>query len=78
MDQSRKNKVEAIINDVILNEEAQKEWNDSVDRDFLAAVETFAKRYNQELPRIQWLRTGVMLGAVYEKWKQRQNKGGET
>jgi len=73
MDQCRKNKVEAIINDVILNEEAQKEWNDSVDHDFLAAVETFAKRYNQELPRIQWLRTGVMLGAVYEIWKQRQN-----
>ena len=78
MEQPRKNKVKAIINDVILNEEAQKEWNDNVDRDFLAAVETFAKRYDLTLPPIQLLRTGVMLGAVYEKWRQRQNKGGET
>lgn len=76
MEQSRKNKVKAIIQDVILNEEAQKEWNDNVDRDFLAAVETFAKRYDLTLPPIQWLRTGVMLGAVYEKWKQRQSEGG--
>ena len=78
MEQPRKNKIKAIINDVILNEKAQKEWEDNVDRDFLAAVETFAKRYNQELPQIQWLRTGVMLGAVYEIWKQHQNEGGET
>jgi len=71
------NKVEAIINEVILNEKAQEEWTDNVDRDFLAAIEVFGKRYDQELPMIQWLRTGVMLGAVYEIWKQKQKKGGE-
>ncbi len=75
MEQPRKNKVKAIINDVLLNEEAQKEWNDNVDHDFLAAIEVFGKRYDQELPMLQWLRTGVMLGAVYEIWKQKQNEG---
>jgi len=74
--QPRKNKVEAIINEVILNEKAQEEWNDNVDRDFLAAIEAFGKRYDQELSLIQWMRTGVMLGAVYEIWKQKQ--GGES
>lgn len=72
MDKTKKNKVEAIIREVMLNDEAQQDWNDTVDRDFLAAVEVFAKRYNQELPKIQWLRTGVMLGAVYEIWRQKQ------
>ena len=73
--QPRKKKVEAIINEVILNEKAQEEWNDNVDRDFLAAIEAFAKRYDRGLSMIQWLRTGVMLGAVYEKWKQEQQRG---
>lgn len=74
MEQSRRNKVKAIINDVLLNEEAQKEWTDNVDRDFLAAVETFAKRYDLTLPPLQLLRTGIMFGAVYEQWRQ-QNRG---
>ena len=75
MEQPRKDKVEAIINEVILNEKAQEEWNDNVDRDFLAAIEAFGKRYDQELPLLQWMRTGVMLGAVYEIWKQKQQRG---
>lgn len=75
MEQPRKNKVEAIINEVILNEKAQEEWTDNVDRDFLAAIEAFGKRYDQELPKLQWMRTGVMLGAVYEIWKQKQQRG---
>lgn len=77
MEHARKTKVTAIIKDVILDEKAQKDWTDNVDPDFLAAVEVFAKRYDQGCPKIQWLRTGVMLGAVYEIWKQ-QTKGGAT
>ena len=67
--------VKALINEVLLNDKAQEEWTNNVDRDFLAAIEVFAKRYDQALSKLQWLRTGVMLGAVYEIWKQKQQRG---
>ena len=76
MEQQHKDKIKAMLQDVFFNENAQKEWTDTVDRDFLAAMEVFAKRYDKNLSKMQWMRTGVMLGAVYEIWKKRQSEGG--
>jgi hypothetical protein len=67
-------KLKKIFDEVLLNEQAQEKWNAHVDPDFIACVETMAKRYDQRLSRQQWLRTGVMLGAVYEQWRQRQGE----
>jgi hypothetical protein len=71
-----KEKVEKIVKEVILNYEAQEEWNKDVDPDFLTAMETFIKRYSedQSISREQLFRTGVMLGAVYERWRVENRK----
>jgi hypothetical protein len=67
-------KVEKLVKEVILNEKAQEEWIKNVDRDFLTAMETVIKRYTEDpsKDKSQILRTGVMLGAVYERWRQKQ------
>ena len=68
-------KLKRLFDEVLLNYDAQQKWSENVDPDFIACVETMTKRYDQELPKEQWMRTGIMLGAVYEQWRQ-QNKGG--
>jgi hypothetical protein len=67
-----KEKVERLVKEVILNYGAQEEWNKDVDPDFLAAMETVIKRYSEDpgISREQLFRTGVMLGAVYERWRE--------
>jgi hypothetical protein len=70
--QAHHQKLKKIFDEVLLNYEAQQKWEESVDPDFIACVETMTKRYNQNLSKEQWLRTGVMLGAVYEQWRQQQ------
>jgi len=69
-----KEKVEKLVKEVILNDKAQEEWIKNVDRDFLTAMETVIKRYTEDpsKDRSQIFRTGVMLGAVYERWRQKQ------
>ena len=68
-----KEKVEKLVKEVILNDKAQEEWIKNVDPDFLTAMETFIKKYTQDQSksREQLLRTGIMLGAVYERWRQK-------
>ena len=69
-----RSKVEKLVKDVILNDKSQEEWIKNVDPDFLTAMETVIKRYteDQSISREQLFRTGVMLGAVYERWRQKQ------
>jgi len=69
-----KSKVEKLVREVILNDKAQEEWIKNVDRDFLTAMETVIKRYTEDpsKDKAQIFRTGVMLGAVYERWRQKQ------
>ena len=69
-----KGKIEKLVKEVILNDKAQEEWIKNVDPDFLTAMETVIKRYteDQSISREQLFRTGVMLGAIYERWKQKQ------
>ena len=70
-DKAKHDKLKKLFQEVLLNYRAQEEWNKNVDPDFLECVEAMAKKYDQQLPKEQWLRTGVMLGAVYEQWRQR-------
>jgi len=69
-----KERVEKLIKEVILNDKAQEEWIKNVDPDFLTAMETVIKRYTEDpgKDKAQIFRTGVMLGAVYERWRQKQ------
>jgi len=69
-----KSKVEKLVKEVILNDKAQEEWIKNVDPDFLTAMETVIKRYTEDpsKDKAQIFRTGVMLGAVYERWRQKQ------
>ena len=73
-DQVKHDKLKKLFCEVLLNYQAQEEWQKKVDPDFLECVDAMIKKYDQELPKEQCLRTGVMLGAVYEQWRQR-NKG---
>jgi hypothetical protein len=67
-----RSKIEKLVKEVILNDKAQQEWIKNIDPDFLTAMETVIKRYTQDQSksREQLFRTGVMLGAVYERWRQ--------
>jgi hypothetical protein len=64
-------KLQAIFTEVLFNEEAQNKWLADADPDFMDCLEVLMKKYDQTLPREQWLRTGVMFGAVYEQWRQK-------
>ena len=70
-EEQRRKKLVALLNEVFLNYLAQKEWTDNVDPDFMACAETFIKRYDPQLAKEQWMRTGIMLGAIYEQWRQK-------
>lgn len=67
-----KEKIEKLVKEVILNDKAQQEWVKNADPDFLTAMETVIKRYTQDpsKDKAQIFRTGVMLGAVYERWRR--------
>ena len=67
-----KPKIEKLVREVILNNKAQEEWLKNVDPDFLTAMETVIKRYTEDPSKnkAQIFRTGLMLGAVYERWRQ--------
>ncbi len=69
---NRKGKIETLIREVILNDETQQEWIDGADPDFLNALEFFIKRYDTGKSRNEWFRIGVIIGGVYERWKQKQ------
>ena len=71
IDQAKRDKLKKIFNEVLLNQEAQEKWLEQVDPAFLECLETIVRLYNPQTPKEQWLRTGVMLGAVYEQWRQR-------
>ena len=77
IDQAKHDKLVRLFKEVCLNYQAQQDWEKNVDPDFLECVEAMIKKYDQQLPKEQWLRTGVMLGAVYEQWRQR-NTGSHT
>lgn len=64
-------KLVSLLKEVFLNYLAQKKWTDEVDPDFLACAEVFIKRYNSQLTKEQWMRTGMVLGALYEQWRQK-------
>ena len=69
-----RSKVEKLVREVILNDKAQEEWIKNIDPDFLIAMETVIKRYTEDpsKDKAQIFRTGIMLGAVYERWRQKQ------
>jgi len=69
---NRKEKIETLIREIMLNEEAQQEWIDGADPDFLNALESFIKHYDTGKSRNEWFRIGVIIGGVYERWKQKQ------
>lgn len=67
-----RSKVEKLVKEVILNDKAQEEWIKNVDPDFLTPMETVIKRYTEDpnQSKEQIFRTGIMLGAVYERWRR--------
>jgi len=69
-----KEKVEKLVREVILNDKAQQEWIKNADPDFLTAMETVIKRYTEDPSKSkqQVFRAGIMLGAIYERWRQSQ------
>ena len=69
---NRKEKIETLIKEVILNDEAQQEWINGADPDFLNALEFFIKRYDTGKSRNEWFRIGVIIGGLYEGWRQKQ------
>jgi hypothetical protein len=75
-DQVKHDKLKKLFCEVLLNYQAQEVWQQKVDPDFLECVDAMVKSFNQALPKEQWLRTGVMLGAVYEQWRQRNKAAG--
>jgi SPX domain protein involved in polyphosphate accumulation len=70
-----RDKIKKLLQEVILNDKAQQQWIDNVDPDFISAMETVIKRYTQDPSKdsAQIFRTGIMLGAVYERWRQAQS-----
>jgi hypothetical protein len=74
MDQAKHDKLKKLFKEVLLNYQAQQRWQENNDPDLLECVDAMVKSYNKGLPKEQWLRTGVMLGAVYEQWKQRNKE----
>ena len=70
IDQAKHGKLKKLFRQVLINYEAQEEWEKNVDPDFLKSVETMINSYDKALPKEQWFRTGVMMGAVYEQWRQ--------
>jgi len=68
-----KSKVEKLIKEVILNDDAQQEWVNNIDPDFLIAIETLIKRYVEDPSKNKThvFRIGIILGAVYERWRQK-------
>jgi hypothetical protein len=71
MDQTKHDKLKMLFKEVLLNYQAQQQWQENVDPDFPECVDVMIKKYDQQIPKEQWFRTGVMLGAVYEQWRQR-------
>jgi len=71
MDKER-TKIERLVREVLLNYDLQKEWTESTDPDFFTAVDVMMRRYDQKAPKEEWLRTGVIIGGVYERWRQNQ------
>lgn len=65
-------KLKQLFDEVLLNFDAHKKWLESVDIDFITCMEQMIKLYGQEISKEECLRTGVMLGAVYEQWRQQQ------
>jgi hypothetical protein len=78
MDQAKHDKLKKLFKEVFLDYQAQEKWQASVDPDFIDCVEAMVKSYDKELPKEQWLRTGVMLGAVYEQWRQRNKEASRS
>jgi hypothetical protein len=73
-DQTKHDKLKKLFREVLLNYQVQEEWQKNIDPDFLECVDAMIKSYDKTLPKEQWLRTGVMLGAVYEQWRQRNKE----
>ena len=69
---NRKEKTETLVREVILDDKAQQEWIDGADPDFLNALEYFIKHYDSGKSRNEWFRNGVIIGGVYERWRQQQ------
>jgi len=69
---NREEKIETLTREVILNDEAQQEWIGGADPDFLNALEFFIKHYDTGKSRNEWFRIGVIIGGVYERWRQKQ------
>jgi len=64
--------IRSIVNEVILNFKAQAEWLASVDPAFLTSLDIFAKTELETLSKAAAFRLGVIIGALYEKWKEEQ------
>ena len=73
-DQAKHERLKRLFKEVLLNYQAQQDWEKNVDPDFLECVDAMIKSYDKDLPKEQWLWTGVMLGAVYEQWRQRNKE----
>jgi len=69
-------KIRTIVKEVLLDYQAQREWTETTDPDFFTAVDVLMRRYDQEAPKEEWFRTGVIIGGVYERWKQKQESAG--
>jgi hypothetical protein len=78
MDQAKHDKLMKLFQEVLLNYQAQQRWQDNVDPDFIDCLEVIIRKFDRRKSQEQWLRTGVMLGAVYEQWKQRNKEASRS
>ena len=69
--ENEKEDVRAIVNDVILNFQAQGEWIKNVDPAFLTSLEVFGERDLKRRSKHDAFRMGIVIGAIYEQWKRR-------
>ena len=74
--EDRREKAETLVREVILNDKAQQEWIDDADPDFLNGLEYFINHYDSGKSRNEWFRIGVIIGGVYERWRQKQESAG--
>ena len=67
--QREREEIRALVEDVILNVEAQQKWVDECSELFLDSVDAYS-RHIMSADKKSLLRIGVIIGATYEKWRQ--------
>lgn len=77
MDNEIRNKIKALVDEVLLNTKAQEEWIKTADPIILMAMDVFAKRHLERVKdttEVDAFKMGFLLGAVYEQMQRKEVK----